>query len=284
MSLRSTKKIIAGLLEDDFEDEGDFKEIYGGHPAYRTFNLEFDFGDQDVDSYETVVDVPFHLLNPAGEDAEAVERIVKDYAYQLFKESGDRVGERAAIGAFSRDDWNYLVLVEEIGSSPVAEDLEDEEDYKDVWGDPPALTKGMKQGYFVIFSQAVPFSTPTGVRWFLKIGPYTNTVEATRKGRFGIMDQPGVTFRVYRLPATDLRWGAMFDPPYRMEESIDDVEDLKDVMTPPVFYPVYDNFVDKSYSFPDPKLALAVARMKQEGRGVFGVVDEEGNVVLSSER
>lgn len=99
------------------------------------------------------------------------------------------------------------------------DDFEDEEDFKDILDDPPALAKDLKYGYFVIFSQAVPFSTPTGTRWFLKIGPYTNTVEATRKARFGLMDQPGVTARVYRLPVNDLRWGAMFDPPYRMEES-----------------------------------------------------------------
>ncbi len=165
------------------------------------------------------------------------------------------------------------------------DDFEDHEDYKDVWGNPPVLIKGMKQGYFVVFSQAVPFATPTGPRWFLKIGPYTNTVEATRKARFGLMDQPGVTSRVYRLPVDDLRWGAMFDPPYRMEESIEDEdsEDLKYVDLS-AFYPVYDNFVDKEAAFRNPHLALGYARLKATGHGVFGVVDEQGNVVLSSER
>ncbi len=144
------------------------------------------------------------------------------------------------------------------------------------------LAKDMKYGYFVIFNQSVPFKTPTGVRWFLKIGPYTNTVEATRKARLGVLDQPGATARVYRLPVTDLRWGAMFDPAYTMEEAIDD-DDLGDVLSDPVYYPVYGNFVDKTIPFRVPQEALEVAAAHQEGPGVYGVVDEDGNVILSGE-
>jgi len=261
VSQRSTRKIIAGLLEDDFEDEDDFKEVYGDPPPL----------------YWVKPGVRVLTYHPLGHEAPGTVK-------EVFRSRKDPMLGTARIEFDSDPDFLSTLQIKYL-KPLVTEDFEDEDDYKDVWGDPPALIKGMRHGYFVVFSQAVPFMTPTGERWFLKIGPYTNTVEATRKARFGLIGQPGVTARIYRAGVNDLRWGVMFDPPYKMEEAVedeDDAEDLKDVY-PPLYYSVYDNFVDRTKPFTSPGTAFAYASQMREGSGVYGVVDDKGDVIVFNE-
>jgi hypothetical protein len=114
VSARTARLIVAALLEDDdFEDEDDFKEVWG-EPTYRTFNLEFDFGAGE-DGYSTVINVPAHFLPVDDEDGEATQQVVRDYAFKKLTDQADV----DAVGSIPRDDWDWLVTIEETDPQPM---------------------------------------------------------------------------------------------------------------------------------------------------------------------
>lgn len=192
-------------------ETGDFKDVWGS-PPFRTFHLEFDEWDSPGTGYpkwSTVVSVPTALLQKAGNDPVAFQKILFDYAHDNLDAADERV-----IGDVPRSEWDYVVTWQETDpQSPVqeTEDFGDEEIFKDVMANP---AKVGEYGYFVYFSRPVEFATPWGPQAFTKIGPYHNTYEAARKKRFGLMNEEGVTAWIKRERITfDPRWGAMFEPP-----------------------------------------------------------------------
>lgn len=254
MSARSTKKILGSLLEEeDFELEPDFKEIYGT-PEMRTFELEFDFGAGEGGQKATVT-VPDPLVSAAGDDWAGM---VASYAKTHLLDPDDPQYNPV----LKLDDFTWLVTVEEIDSSSsieenllpeedfkpepasqAPEEVEDLTDYKEVYGEGHPT----KMGYFVYFSEPVMWEELKS-----KIGPYKSRAFATKKGIIGLIGNPGVTASIKRESYV----------PY---------------------YPVYDNFEDMKKEFTDPEEALMYAHYMRTGRGVYGVVDADKNVVRSQE-
>jgi hypothetical protein len=109
MSVRSTRKIIAALLEDDVGDLVDFKDVMGS-AQYRTFNVEINLGIGDPD-FSTVINVPAYLLPSPQDDPDETEthRRVKDYAYQHLTDEMSELN----VGQISKEAWDGLVNIEE---------------------------------------------------------------------------------------------------------------------------------------------------------------------------
>lgn len=183
---------FAAAITESADDE--LKDVVG-EPEYRSFNLEFVFGDR-FHTYSTIVNVPAYILAPAGNNLEVLHSLVRDYAYNHLS---DDPANQLQVGFISRCDWDWLVNVEETDPAIVAESgsepsSEDSEDFKEVYGQP------QKYGYYVYFSRPVMFGTPEGPKKLTKIGPYLNTYEAARKKRFGLRGEVDVTAVIKREP------------------------------------------------------------------------------------